>query len=370
MRSLIVAGALACATLAAPPWAGAQAVTDPLAREAVASRKIDKSVLLGAALAGTRVVAVGERGIVALSDDQGKTWRQASKVPTSVTLTIVKFVGEKSGWAAGHGGIVLRTADGGDSWTTVFDGVKAAQLTLQQAQAALQRGAPNGAARLNEAKRLVQDGADKPFFDLEAADDRHAMVVGAAGLAFSTADGGATWAPWGDRLDNPRALNLYAVRRIGHNVLVAGEQGLVLHSSDDGASFARLKGAYDGSWFAAAYQGADSFLVAGLRGNVYRVGGAGQTWTQLTGAPPVSFMSAVAVDPDCTVLANQGGQLFSVAKQQLKLQRIETAPLPPVTTTLQLTSGAWLAFTMNGIFQLGQLKNACSTATSLDGGKP
>ncbi|WP_143068033.1 YCF48-related protein [Duganella sp. CF517] len=372
MRAHLVVGAVLCTALAASPGAlaQAQALTDPMQREAVAARRLDKAVLLSAASAGARVVAVGERGIVALSDDQGKTWRQAKRVPTSVTLTIVKFVGEKSGWAAGHGGVVLHTGDGGESWVLKLDGLRAAQLMLQHAQAEQQRGAPNAAALLNEAQRLVQDGADKPFFDLEASDERHAVLVGAAGLVFSTADGGASWQPWGGRFDNPRALNLYAIRRIGANLLVAGEQGLVFHSADDGATFARLKSPYDGSWFTAARQGEDRFVVAGLRGNAYRLGADGNVWTRIGGVPPVSFMSAAAATADCTVLANQGGQLFSVTTRQDQARRVDAQPLPPVTTTLQLAGGAWLAFTMNGIFQLGQLKNACSPATSLDSGKP
>lgn len=367
---------LVCTVLAAPLHAATPApagavgaaVIDPMQRPAVAVRRLDKAVLLGAATAGQRVVAVGERGIVALSDDQGRTWRQARAVPVSVTLTVVQFVSDKHGWAAGHGGVVLHTTDGGEHWTLKFDGVRAARLVLQQAQAAQQRGAANGAALVRNAQRLVQDGADKPFFDLRAADDLHAVVVGAAGLVFSTADGGASWQPWGDRLDNPRALNLYAVRGTGERLLVAGEQGLVLQSTDAGASFTRLTSPYDGSWFAAGTQGADAVLVAGLRGNAFRVAAGGQSWTPIAGLPPVTLMTVAAIDANCSLLANQGGQLFAVTAQQDRATRLATPPLPPITATLRQADGAWLAFTMNGIFQLGQLKNACSPATPTDSG--
>ena len=42
----------------------------------------NSSLLLDLALAGNRLVAVGERGHVLLSDDRGATWRQAKSVPT------------------------------------------------------------------------------------------------------------------------------------------------------------------------------------------------------------------------------------------------------------------------------------------------
>ncbi len=51
--------------------------------------------------AGNRLVAVGERGIVLLSDDAGLNWKQVD-VPVSVTLTGVQFVSPMKGWAIGH----------------------------------------------------------------------------------------------------------------------------------------------------------------------------------------------------------------------------------------------------------------------------
>ncbi|WP_430515935.1 WD40/YVTN/BNR-like repeat-containing protein, partial [Pseudomonas fluorescens] len=62
-----------------------------LDQAALQSAKAAHSVLLAVTRAGERLVAVGERGIVLLSDDSGVSWRQA-KVPVSVSLTAVQFV--------------------------------------------------------------------------------------------------------------------------------------------------------------------------------------------------------------------------------------------------------------------------------------
>jgi photosystem II stability/assembly factor-like uncharacterized protein len=75
-----------------------------------------KALMLHAARAGKRLVAVGEYGIVIVSDDSGQSWRQAGSVPTRTTLTSVYFVDERQGWAVGHGGVVLASEDGGDTW--------------------------------------------------------------------------------------------------------------------------------------------------------------------------------------------------------------------------------------------------------------
>ena len=40
----------------------------------------------------------------------------ASGCPVTTMLTAVQFIGEKEGWAVGHGGVILHTIDGGMQW--------------------------------------------------------------------------------------------------------------------------------------------------------------------------------------------------------------------------------------------------------------
>ena len=67
--------------------------------------------------------AVGERGLIAFSDDSGANWQQAN-VPVSATMTAITFTDSGQGWAVGHGGTILRSNDSGESWEKVFDGHK------------------------------------------------------------------------------------------------------------------------------------------------------------------------------------------------------------------------------------------------------
>ena len=46
------------------------------------ARLAAKAPLLAIAQAGTRLVAVGDYGVIVLSDDQGRTWRQATSAWT------------------------------------------------------------------------------------------------------------------------------------------------------------------------------------------------------------------------------------------------------------------------------------------------
>ncbi|HEU4778459.1 MAG TPA: YCF48-related protein, partial [Steroidobacteraceae bacterium] len=118
-RRALLRRAGAAAMGAALPWAPARAdrapFADPLSRPATIVEGASRCVLLGLAKAGQRLVACGERGIIVYSDNAGGSWRQA-QVPVSVTLTAVSFPQASQGWAVGHGGVVLHSADGGATW--------------------------------------------------------------------------------------------------------------------------------------------------------------------------------------------------------------------------------------------------------------
>jgi photosystem II stability/assembly factor-like uncharacterized protein len=330
----------------------ATAVADPLMAKAVRVHNIERNVLLGITMAGSRVVAVGERGSVALSDDGGITWRQAQLVPVSVTLTAVRFVDARQGWAVGHAGVVLHTSDAGETWAVQLDGIQLARTALQAAQAKAREAGPDNAAaqrELRNAQLLVDDGPDKPFFDLDFADPLHGIVVGAYNLVYATSDGGATWQAWSGRTENPKALHLYAVQRQGKAIYLAGEQGLFLRSADEGQSFTRVTTPYQGSWFSITAPAAGSILLAGLRGNAYRSRDDAKTWDRLTGAAPVSFVSVQATDGQTAVLANQAGQLFMADSAATALRPMSAPPLPMLTALLVKADRSYLALTVQGV---------------------
>lgn len=284
-------------------------------------RQPERAMLMGVATAGTRLVAVGERGVVSLSDDGGLKWFQA-RVPVSVTLTSVRFANDRFGMATGHGGVVLATADRGESWKAVLDGRRLAQVVLDRARAL------GGEAGIKEAERLVADGPDKPLLDLVVLDERRAWVVGAYGLALATEDGGATWSSWGDRLDNPKAQHIYVVRKRGDTVLLAGEQGLLLLSLDGGQSFKRLDSPYRGSWFTAELIDDRSMLVAGLRGNTWLSVDGGASWSALPVPPGASVTASTVTTDGRLLLANQAGFVMSV--QGERVVALHEKPVPSV----------------------------------------
>ena len=109
MKKILVmaAGALLSSPLLAAPYIDNEA---PL---------VAANAYLDLADAGGRVVAVGDRGKILFSDDQGGHWKTAV-APSEVLLTAVCFADARHGWAVGHDAVVLGTDDGGETWTLQY----------------------------------------------------------------------------------------------------------------------------------------------------------------------------------------------------------------------------------------------------------
>lgn len=331
---LLVIGAMLIAQ-----GAGAAPIGDALDRASVAVRAPERAVLLGAAQAGARLVAVGERGLVVLSDDGGRHWSQAV-TPTSVTLTTVRFANATHGWAVGHSGVVLATQDAGKSWRRQLDGRQLAQLVLDAALAG------GDAKAIQDGERLKTDGPDKPLLDLLVIDQHRLLAVGAYGIALGSEDGGKTWTSWMPRLPNPKGLHLYAARLRGSTLLLAGEQGLVLQSGDAGRSFRRIETPYKGSFFTAELPADDTIVLAGLRGTALRSVDAGVSWSTLAAAMPVSITASALTSDGRLLATNQAG--FVLALQGDQMQPVHAKALPPLNGLLPRPGGAVMALTVQG----------------------
>lgn len=357
MRSKLNKGGLGALVLALAALApAAQAEADVLQRPAMPSAKAATSVLLAIAQAGKRVVAAGERGIVVYSDDASASWRQAA-VPVSVSLTSLRFVNERDGWAVGHGGVVLRTRDGGKSWTRQLDGKQAAQLLLAAVQARHAAEAGTPARALLDAERLVAEGASKPFLDLHFFDDKNGMVVGAFGLVFATADGGETWQPAFDRIQNPNGKHLYAIQASGDACFIAGEQGAVFYSSDRGKRFTALATPYAGTYFGAVAAGPRAVLVFGMRGNAYWTDNAGASWNKSDIATSASLASGARLQDGSLILADDTGHVYRSKDAGKSFQAVPVSRSSPFTGLVQTEGGQLLFSGVRGITRIA-LKEA------------
>lgn len=353
--------ALSLPLLALPCLANNLPVGTALDTPAMHAAMAERSVLVSLARAGARLVAVGERGIVMLSDDNGTTWRQAA-VPVSVSLTAVQFVDARQGWAVGHAGVVLVTVDGGEHWAVQLDGARAAQIELHAAQQALASASDADAAqaRVDTAQRLVAEGPDKPLLALDFVDAKRGIVVGAYGFALQTLDGGATWQSLAGQIDNPAGMHLYAIGHQGSRWFLAGEQGYLARSDDDAQSFTTLQSPYEGSFFTLQAGTDGALLVAGLKGNALVSRDGGATFEAAPVIAPVSYSDSVRLADGQVLLANQAGGLFRSSAAGAALQPIGKPLGWPVASVIQAADGALVVAGFLGLMRIAPTTPAVS----------
>jgi photosystem II stability/assembly factor-like uncharacterized protein len=271
---------LGCTVLSAPVLAAAASASDVV--YSVESVKASKGLMLDVVHAGKRLVAVGDRGHILYSDDQGATWTQA-KVPTRQLLTAVYFVDDKHGWAVGHDAQILASEDGGVTWSKQFEDLK----------------------------------RESPLLDVWFKDVNSGFAVGAYGALLETTDGGKNWEDVSDRLDNEDQYHLNAIAAVKDSgIFIVGEQGSMFRSADDGQTWEKLEGPYEGSLFGVIGTAQPATLLAyGLRGNLYRSTDFGSTWEQVElkaarGALEFGLSGATLLDDGSIVIVGNGGSVI------------------------------------------------------------
>lgn len=277
---------------------------DPLETPALARKELQKRPLMAIAAAGNRLIAVGSRGLVIASDDQGKSWTQA-QVPVQSDLLAVNFPTAMDGWIAGHDGVILHSADGGRTWTKQLDGRQAA-ASFKAFYGSL--GA-DGAGPLAQIEQNYKAGPALPFLDVWFEDANKGFAVGSFGMLVATSDGGKTWEPWLHRISNPQYLNLNALRGIGNDLYIVGEHGQIYQLNRSSGHFDATDSGYVGSLFGIAGNG--SALVAfGLRGTAYRKGvGKSNRWEALTTPNEQTLAAGIVSRPGgAFVLVNAAGE--------------------------------------------------------------
>ncbi|WP_339538761.1 WD40/YVTN/BNR-like repeat-containing protein [Pseudomonas sp. RA_15y_Pfl2_54] len=250
---------------------------------ALESAKAAKSLMLDVVHAGARLVAVGDRGHILYSDDQGKSWTQA-KVPSRQLLTAVYFVDDKHGWAVGHDAQILASEDGGLTWTKQFEDLK----------------------------------RESPLLDVWFKDVNSGIAVGAYGALLETTDGGKHWEDISDRLDNEDQFHLNAIAAVKDaGLFIVGESGSMFRSADEGQTWEKLEGPYEGSLFGVIGTAQPQTLLAyGLRGNLYRSTDFGSTWEQVElkaarGSLEFGLSGATLLEDGSIVIVGNGGSVIS-----------------------------------------------------------
>ncbi|HEY0768477.1 MAG TPA: YCF48-related protein [Steroidobacteraceae bacterium] len=278
------------------------------------ARLAAQSLLIAVAAAGPRLIAVGDRGVIVLSDDKGRSWVQAAEVPTQALLTGVCFLDAQHGVAVGHDEVILVSADAGRTWKRTHY-------------------APE---------------AQRPLLDVWCGAGGQAIAVGAYSTYLASADGGTSWserkftaaaprarpavaaraAPTAPAADEGAAGGGYHLNRIvsagGSRLYIAGESGHLYRSDDNGAHWLTLTSPYEGSFFGALPVAGEALLAFGLRGHLYRSEDAGGSWRKIDTGTVAMLDGAVRLGEagvaivgfaGVVLVSHDGGGTFTLVQQ-------------------------------------------------------
>ena len=303
--------------------------------------------MLAAARAGERIVAVGLRGTIVWSDDNGGKWHQAS-VPVQSDIVAVMFVDPQNGWASGHDGVILHTTDAGSHWTRQFDYRSEATTFANYYRTQPGASATTLKPILDEIALNTSNGASLPWLSVWFDDKSSGYAVGSFGMIARTQDGGKSWIPWFDHIDNDQFLNLNAIRRIGDQLYIAGEKGMVYRFDPKTQRFVGLSTGYEGSLFDIV--GDSHYLLAiGLRGRVFRSIDQGATWVQVPSGTGATLTGATRLIDGRIVLASGDGALFESADEGQTFHRFDVAQAAPLAGVTEGNRGDAVVYGYGGV---------------------
>jgi len=280
-----------------------------------------------------------------------------------VPLNDITFLDNGSGYAVGGdrwlNGVVLRTDDGGGSWTNhaqtnkelfgvhfwnttegILVGIDGEQYFTTDAGSNFSffRSAywnhANASAFLDADHGLIVGGVafgkghiqlysggsvsidtsfEHELSDVVFVDNQIAIAVG-YGLVARSTDGGYSWLPLDVQGDFYRAVN-FPSNRVGY---VVGFSGSILKSTDAGAKWEKLRNGNNlfvsnEKFRDVQFKNEDEGYVCGHDGLLWKTINGGKDWSEFKNAPDVDFNSIALTDMG-GVLVGEGGKIVFFAE--------------------------------------------------------
>jgi photosystem II stability/assembly factor-like uncharacterized protein len=271
------------------------------------------------------IFVVGSKALLLTSSDQGKTWlqrtlkeRAGGDLFQDRDLYAIRFSpGGKVGWIVGENGIVMKSADGGDTWTR------------------------------------QKTGTEKNLFNVFPVDEQLVVAVGADGTILRTNDGGESW----QVVKSPKDVSLFGVDFVDKSTgFAVGEFSTILATKDGGQSWTLNYGGNTGDftigpYFSVVFSDAEHGVASGLAGDLLVTADGGKTW-QSQKLPDPAGGYVVTEDESSKKLwvAGYGGRMFDQA-QNGQWQSVDRTAFHDITD-LAFAGNLGVAVGLNGTILL------------------
>lgn len=229
-------------------------------------------------------------------------WTVARIPDTGHTPYSIVFADEKTGWISGSFPGVLKTTDGGGTWSRLQSNLTRHRIstlwfaTRIRGWALASSLAPDGGSTKNTilstengglswTERFRLEGGACPLVDVWFMDGRHGWVAGSChnqAVIWASSDGGRNWAEQ-YRSEESSGPELRRVRFANATRGWAVGPRTILHTNDGGKRWISQYNGPDGIWLndLAILNGEEALAVGGW-GFLLRTTNHGQTWTPVS----------------------------------------------------------------------------------------
>jgi photosystem II stability/assembly factor-like uncharacterized protein len=280
--------------------------------------------------------AAGGTGPIVKTTNGGQTWTKQSS-GTTLGFTTIAFTDTLHGCAAG-GNILRYTTNGGSSWLTPAalpaHGTKSIAFGRWNVGAAVGTGGQiiqttNGGVNWT----MVVSSVGASLFGVAFADSANAFAAGNNRIARST-DGGLTWSlAW-----TPSAV-LWDVTTFSAQLVVAvgykssPTRGIAYRSTDLGITWDSLVVSPGAELKAVSFCSRDTGFVLSSTGGIYKTRNGGSTWDSVSALPSGAGATGIAVSsPWNGIISAAGGYVWHSTSGTVS---VSEPPVVPVRATLE-----------------------------------
>ena len=245
---------------------------------------------------GTNGIVAGATGFVGKTSDGGVTFNSVGNgaVPATQGCKSISFADANTGYIAaanpgGFGGTIIKTTDGGSTWTSVYTTTAASVNALVATNATTVHAvrSEDGSVINTTDGGLtwstpVPNTVGQSMLGMSFLDSMTGFVVGSNGGMSKTTDGGATWAPLATPQTDWPFFQMKIISAV--EIYAVGAPGFLYKSTDLGATWTALPilpvaGISDTLiWYSLDKQGS-VMTMSGDFGLVVKSTDGGASWT-------------------------------------------------------------------------------------------
>lgn len=253
-------------------------------------------------------------------------WVATRIAPPKQELNTVFFLDSKSGWAGGDDGFLIRTEDGGASWTSqrvaTNDAINDIYFRDKErgfliAGNAIFMTEDNG-IRWTEARRFAStefDGATVELYCIRFSSQKKGWVVGSVSkrdrvidsILIYTDNAGETW----QRQRAPSSSELIHVDFDNDKRgWIVGNGGTILYTNDAGDSWTRQNSGTNVTLYHVDFRNDKKGLAVGAKGTLLRTTDGGATWMPVATNVPATLLSVEFANENEAWAVGRGGTIL------------------------------------------------------------